>query len=72
MTYYTSVIEENLKWENTKIAKRILDVFDRDVVDIIVYHNSYWFETRGFFPEYARKWIKSYMKKHGYYYYTEV
>lgn len=72
MTYYTSVIEENLKWQNTKIAKRILAVLNKDVVSVVTYHNAFWFEVRGFFPEYARKWIKSYMKKHGYCYYMEA
>lgn len=72
MTYYTSVIEENLKWQNTKIAKRILAVLNKDVVSVVTYHNAFWFEVRGFFPEYARKWIKSYMKKHGYFYYMEA
>jgi len=72
MSYYTKVIVENLKYENTKIAEKVLDVIDRDVVSVVVYHNAFWFETRGSFPNYARNWIMKYMNRHGFHYYMEV
>jgi hypothetical protein len=70
-TNYTAVIAENLQYENTKIARKILNVIDRDVVDVVVYRNSFWFEVRGNFPSYARDWIMRYMFRHGFKWYME-
>ena len=70
-TNYTAVIAKNLQYENTKIARKILNVIDRDVVDVVVHHNYFWFETRGSFPNYARNWIIRYMNRHGFFYYME-
>jgi hypothetical protein len=72
MTVYTDTIRENLKYENTKIAKKVFDFLDKDTLDVVVYHNSFWFEhhMQGIypFPKYVKQYLIKYMNKHGFSY----
>lgn len=66
--YYTNEFMNMLEEESTKIAKKVYNVFDHDIISIIIKDNIFWLECRGNVPIYARKYIISKMNKLGYRY----
>lgn len=64
--YITKDVVKLLRQENTKISKRALDVFNRDVCWVIRSDNHWWFQKisrYGTIPNYMRDYLIKYLKR---------
>ncbi len=66
MENITNILYEDLKSNNTKIGKKVFNILDYDLCEIIKSNNIWWYEKHSIYsyiPLYFRNYLKKYLKR---------
>ena len=66
MENITNILYEDLKNNNTKIGKKVFNILDHDLCEIIKSNNIWWCEKHSIYsyiPLYFRNYLKKYLKR---------
>jgi len=71
MEYVTEKLWDNVEKSNTKIAKRVYNALNRDIMNVVLEDKVFWFESVSSFvsiPNFVYKYAIKFYEKMGYTY----